>query len=98
VGDRSAWAHPQRPAAEHGGWNAFYLVRRQPVATGRDLRTARAGLGDHGEPNVLFTLKPQGAARFKQETGRSIGRQLAIVLDERVISAPIIEQPVATEG
>jgi preprotein translocase subunit SecD len=80
------------------GENAFYLVRRQPVVTGRDLKTARAGLGDHGEPNVQFTLKPQGAATFKQETGRNIGRPLAIVLDDRVISAPIIEQPVGAEG
>jgi preprotein translocase subunit SecD len=80
------------------GENVFYLVRRQAVMTGRDLRTARVGVGDHGEPNVEFTLNPQGAARFKQETGRNIGRRLAIVLDERVTSAPMIEQPVGAEG
>jgi preprotein translocase subunit SecD len=80
------------------GENVFYLVRRQAAMTGRDLKTARVGVGDHGEPNVQFTLNAEGAARFKQETGRNIGRRLAIVLDERVTSAPVIEQPVGAEG
>ncbi|HEU0091467.1 MAG TPA: protein translocase subunit SecD [Vicinamibacteria bacterium] len=80
------------------GENVFYLLRRQAVMTGRDLKTARVGVGDQGEPNVQFTLDAAGAARFKQETGRNIGRRLAIVLDERVTSAPLIEQPVGAEG
>jgi preprotein translocase subunit SecD len=80
------------------GENVFYLLRREAAMTGRDLKTARVGVGDHGEPNVQFTLNAEGAARFKQETGRNIGRRLAIVLDERVTSAPVIEQPVGAEG
>jgi preprotein translocase subunit SecD len=80
------------------GESAFYLVHREPMMTGRDLKNARAGVGEHGEPNVQFTLNPQAAAHFKQETGRNIGRRLAIVLDERVTSAPVIEQPVGAEG
>ena len=43
------------------GENAFYLVRRQAVVTGRDLKSAHAGLGELGEPNVRFALKPRGA-------------------------------------
>lgn len=66
------------------GESVLYLVRRQAVMTGRDLKIARVGVGDHGEPNVEFTLKPAAAARFRQETGGNIGRRLAIVLDERV--------------
>jgi len=66
--------------------------------TGRDLKRARVSVGDQGEPNVQFTLNTEGAARFKQETGRNIGRRLAIVLDERVTSAPVIEQPIGAEG
>jgi preprotein translocase subunit SecD len=80
------------------GENVFYLVHRHPVMTGRDLKTARVGVGDQGEPNVEFTLDPEGAARFKEETGRNIGRRMAIVLDERVTSAPVIEQPVGANG
>ncbi len=80
------------------GEQVFYLVRRQGVVTGRDLKTARVGNGEHGEPNVEFTLNPRGAAHFKEETGRHIGRRLAIVLDEQVVSAPLIEQSVGAEG
>jgi preprotein translocase subunit SecD len=80
------------------GENVFYLVRREAIMTGRDLKTARVGVGDHGEPNVEFTLNPPGAARFKQDTGRNVGRRLAIVLDERVTSAPVIEEPVGAQG
>jgi preprotein translocase subunit SecD len=78
--------------------SVFYLVQRQAIVTGRDLKGTRAGTGDHGEPNVEFTLSAAGAARFKEGTTANIGRRLAIVLDDRVISAPVIEQPVGAEG
>ncbi len=80
------------------GEAAFYLVHRQPVVTGRDLRTARTGIGELGQPNVRFTLDPQGAKALERETARNIGRRLAIVLDERVISAPTIDGVVGMEG
>jgi len=80
------------------GENASYLVRREATITGRDLKSARAGNGEHGEPNVGFTLNAEAGRRFQLETGRNIGRRLAIVLDDRVISAPVIEQPVGAEG
>jgi len=76
----------------------FYLVQREALMTGRDLKTARAGVGDHGEPNVQFILSAPAASRFREATGRNVGRPLAIVLDERVTSAPVIEQPIGAEG
>jgi preprotein translocase subunit SecD len=80
------------------GESVFYLVHRQAVITGRDLKTVRVGVGDHGEPVVGFSLKPQAAVHFERETGRHLGRRLAIVLDERVVSAPAIEEPVGAQG
>jgi preprotein translocase subunit SecD len=80
------------------GESTFYLVHRQPVVTGRDLRTARTGVGELGQPNVRFTLNPQAAKVFERETARNIGRRLAIVLDEQVISAPTIDGAVGREG
>jgi preprotein translocase subunit SecD len=80
------------------GANAFYLVRRQAVVTGRDLKSAYAGRGELGDPNVRFTLDPRGAGALARETTRSVGRRLAIVLDERVISAPTIDGVVGMEG
>jgi preprotein translocase subunit SecD len=78
--------------------SVVYLLRRHPVVTGRDLKSARASTGDHGEPSVEFTLNPSGAARFEQATTANIGRRMAIVLDDVVISAPMIEQPVGAQG
>jgi preprotein translocase subunit SecD len=80
------------------GQNAFYLLRRRAVVTGRDLKSAHQGVGELGEPNVRFSLKPTGAEALERATARNVGRRLAIVFDERVISAPTIEGAVGMEG
>ncbi|MFN8090875.1 MAG: protein translocase subunit SecD [Vicinamibacteria bacterium] len=76
----------------------FYLVRREAVVTGRDLKGAYPGRGDLGQPVVHFSLKPPGAEALQRATARNVGRQLAIVLDERVVSAPRIDGVVGAEG
>ncbi len=80
------------------GQPEFYLVRREAVITGRDLKNARAGVGQNNEPNVQFTLNPAGADKFKRETGRNVGRRLAIILDGSVASAPNIQTQIGAEG
>lgn len=76
----------------------YYLVRRVPAVTGRDLRTARPTLDENNQPAVSFSLKRDGASRFGNFTGSNIGRQLAIVLDGRVVSAPVIQGRISDEG
>jgi preprotein translocase subunit SecD len=76
----------------------FYLVRKEAVITGRDLKNARAGVGQNNEPDVQFTLNPGGADKFKRETGRNVGRRLAIILDGSVASAPTIQSQIGAEG
>jgi len=76
----------------------FYLVRKEAVITGRDLKNARAGVGQNNEPDVQFTLNPGGAEKFKRETGRSVGKRLAIILDGSVASAPTIQSQIGAEG
>ena len=68
-----------------------YLVRKDAAITGRDLRSARAIRTDDNQPGVGFSLTRDGATRFAQLTGENVGRNLAIVLDGRVQSAPQIE-------
>jgi preprotein translocase subunit SecD len=80
------------------GQPEFYLVRKEAVITGRDLKNARAGVGQNNEPDVQFTLNPGGADKFKRETGRSVGRRLAIILDGSVASAPTIQSQIGAEG
>ena len=76
----------------------YYAVTRRSVVTGRDLKNARPSLGQFNEPVVNFTFSPQGAERFGEVTGANIGRGLAIVLDDRVVSAPTIEDRISDSG
>jgi preprotein translocase subunit SecD len=76
----------------------YYLVRRIAGITGRDLRNARPTLDENNQPAVSFSLNSQGADKFGRLTSQSIGRQLAIVLDGRVQSAPVIEGRIYDEG
>ncbi len=85
-------------AGDTPGQPVFYLVRREAVITGRDLKNARAGVDQSNQPDVQFTLNPQGAEKFKRETGRNIGRRLAIILDGSVASAPTIQSQISHDG
>ncbi len=80
------------------GVPSYYLVRRLAAVTGNDLRTARATVDGFNQPAVSFTLNSQAAGRFGEITGSNIGRQLAIILDNRVESAPVIEGRISNEG
>jgi preprotein translocase subunit SecD len=76
--------------------NEFYLVRKVSAITGRDLRTARATLDEYNQPAVGFTLNNGGVAKFSSVTGANVGRILAIILDNRVVSTPRIEGAINT--
>ncbi len=71
---------------------------RVPAVTGRDLRTARQSLDENGRPAVSFSMNKEGAGKFGAVTQANINRQLAIVLDNRVVSAPRIEERINDEG
>lgn len=77
---------------------AYYLVRQVAAVTGRDLRTARTTLDEYNQPAVLFSLNQEGANKFSRVTGENVGRRLAIILDKRVQSAPVIEERIRDEG
>jgi len=76
----------------------YYLVKKVAAVTGRDLRNARPSLDENNQPAVSFTLNNEGGRKFAKVTGENIGRQLAIILDGRVQSAPRIETRIQTEG
>ena len=77
---------------EGGAGTAYYLVRRVAAVTGRDLRTARPTLDENNRPAVAFSLDRDGARKFATVTGANVGRRLAIILDNRVQLAPVIEE------
>jgi preprotein translocase subunit SecD len=77
----------------------FYLVDRVPVITGRDLKNARQSIDfETNQPNVSFTLQPEGANKFRRATQANVGRQLAIILDGRIMSAPVIQSAIYDQG
>ena len=67
------------------------LLRKQALMTGESLVDARAVRGQQfGDPQVTMTFDSRGAREFSDITERYVGRQLAIVLDNQVYSAPVI--------
>ena len=79
-------------AASEGEEKAlYYLVSDYTDLTGRDLKTAFAGKGQHLEPVVNFEFNAEGAEKFSELTRNNRGRQLAILVDGKVISAPRVD-------
>ena len=76
----------------------YYLLQRGSVVTGRDLRNARRSQDEFGQPSVQFSLNPDGARKFEAYTRANIGERMAIVLDNRVYSAPAIRAAIADSG
>jgi len=76
----------------------FYAVGKNVAVSGRDLKTARVQKGRLGSPVISFSLTPQGAPKFGALTGSNVGRRLAIVLDNKVVSAPNINSQITDEG
>jgi preprotein translocase subunit SecD len=78
----------------------LYLVDKVATVSGKDLRTVRRSQDEWNSPAVSFSLDPDGGRRFEKATGENIGKQIAIILDNRVISAPRVESviPAATGG
>jgi preprotein translocase subunit SecD len=77
---------------------AWYVVDRIAAVTGRDLRDAQPRPDENGRPSVNFSLTRDGAARFARVTGANIGKGLAIILDNRVVSAPTIQGQISDNG
>jgi preprotein translocase subunit SecD len=86
------------PSAAGDAGTVFYLVKKTAAVTGQDLRNARPSLDENNRQAVSFSLKPEGARKFAKVTGENIGRSLAIILDNRVQSAPRIDGRIESEG
>jgi preprotein translocase subunit SecD len=88
----------RRESGDTTGTEAWYIVDRIAAVTGRDLRDAQPRPDENGRPSVNFSLTRDGAARFARVTGANIGKQLAIILDNRVVSAPVIQGQISDNG
>jgi len=69
----------------------YYIVEDTPVVTGEELVDAQPSFDQNGRPAVSFRFDTSGARAFGDHTAANIGMQFAIVLDNEVISAPVIQ-------
>jgi len=76
-----------------GSPESLYLVRKRVMVSGETLIDAQPTY-DQGQPVVSFRFDTLGARRFGDATARNVGRPFAIVLDRRVISAPVIREAI----
>jgi preprotein translocase subunit SecD len=92
------------PGRQEGGGTAgtagtvFYAVKRAAAVTGRDLRNAQQSIDEFNRPAVQFTLKQDAASRFGNFTQTNIGKPMAIVLDNRVMSVATIQGRITDSG
>jgi preprotein translocase subunit SecD len=83
-------------SAEGPSW---WLLNRSPVITGRDLRDARPQQNENGLGwDTGFVLTQEAAGRFERFTEANIRNRLAIVLDNQVLSAPVIDSKISDQG
>ncbi|CDX25673.1 Protein translocase subunit SecDF [Mesorhizobium plurifarium] len=72
-----------------------YLIENRVLVSGEDLAKASATYDSRtNEPVVSFTFNSRGATRFGQATAANVGKRFAIILDNQVISAPQIREPI----
>jgi preprotein translocase subunit SecD len=73
----------------------FYILEATPVVTGDDLTDSQPSFDQQtGQAVVTFRFNPTGARAFGEYTAANVGAPFAIVLDEQVISAPVIRQAI----
>jgi preprotein translocase subunit SecD len=77
------------------GEQQSYLIEKRVLVSGADLTDAQAGFDQRtNEPIVSFKFNTSGARKFAQATQENVGKPFAIVLDNQVISAPVIREPI----
>jgi preprotein translocase subunit SecD len=72
-----------------------YVIKKQILVSGGDLTDAQPGFDQRsGEPIVSFRFNTTGSRKFADATTENVGQPFAIVLDNEVISAPVIREPI----
>ncbi|ARC88111.1 protein translocase subunit SecD [Rhodovulum sp. MB263] len=72
----------------------YYIIEKTPVVSGEQLTDSQPAFDQNGAPSVTFRFNPSGARKFGQYTAEHVGSPFAIVLDDEVISAPVIREPI----
>lgn len=84
-----------RAGAQGESW---WLVSRNAVVTGRDLRNARPAQDEFGKWETSFTLSQDAAKRFGRFTESNVGNKLAVILDKQAFSVATIQSRIEDSG
>jgi preprotein translocase subunit SecD len=79
---------------EHNGQPTYYPVKKQVIVSGENLVSAQPGFDEYNRPAVHFKFDSLGAKKFADATRNNVGKAFAMVLDDKVISAPRVNQPI----
>ncbi|MHA3915103.1 preprotein translocase subunit SecD [Halovulum sp. GXIMD14793] len=74
--------------------NTFYVVKTRPIVTGDDFENVDTYVDPYSKFGVQFKLSQTAAQHFGKHTSENIGRAFAIVLNDEVVSAPIVQSPI----
>ncbi|HEU0053930.1 MAG TPA: protein translocase subunit SecD [Longimicrobium sp.] len=91
------WTMPTAEASP-GQFRSIWFTESAPIMTGEYLEDAQAQSDQFGRPIVTFQLDRRGGRRFEKATGEHLNQQMAIVLDQRVYTAPVIRGAINTNG
>jgi len=64
------------------------------IVTGKDLKRADVGTRQNGEPVVLLEFNDEGAKKFAEGTRKNVGKRIAILLDQQILSAPVVKEEI----
>jgi preprotein translocase subunit SecD len=94
--EQAAESHaPQDSEILDGEGGVKYLIEKRVLVSGADLTDAQPGFDQRtSEPIVSFRFNSSGARKFAEATQANVGKPFAIVLDNKVISAPVIREPI----
>jgi preprotein translocase subunit SecD len=72
-----------------------YLVKKRVMLTGDVLSDARVSIGEFNDPYVSITFDAKGGREFERITGENIKKRMAVVLDNTIYSAPVIQDRIS---
>ncbi|HVU29329.1 MAG TPA: protein translocase subunit SecD [Sphingomicrobium sp.] len=72
----------------------FLAVKRRVMVSGDQLTDAKQSFDQDGRPDIDITFNTAGARRFGRVTQENVGKPFAIILDDKVLSAPNINEPI----
>lgn len=86
------------PRGTRGAGGGGLLCKTDVAMDGRDIDSASSSRDEGGRPAVSFNMTPDGANKFAQVTERNLHKQLAIILDDVLVSAPEIQSRISDHG